>query len=285
MSTEEAERAGRLLLVATPIGNLQDLSERARAALAAADLVACEDTRRTGRLLQHLGLERRLLSLHEHNEQRRVEPLVERIEAGETVALVSDAGTPLVSDPGYLLVRACIEGELPVEAIPGPSAVTTALVASGLPPQPFTFLGFLPPKSGRRRRALLTWADQRHTLVWFESPHRIVASLADAAEVLGEERPAAIARELTKLHEEIVTAPLGELARRFGGDVRGEVVVVVGPSAAATSVADEEISLALGQLAADGATRRDASAAVAADLRVAKRRVYDLAVAMEWPTG
>jgi 16S rRNA (cytidine1402-2'-O)-methyltransferase len=222
--------AGRLVLVATPIGNLEDLSPRAARELGGADRVACEDTRHTGRLMHHLGLRRPLVSLHEHNERRRLPELLAALEAGETVALVSDAGTPLVSDPGYPLVRAAIEAGHRVEAVPGPSAILVALVASGLPPYPFTFAGFPPPKSGKRRSYYRGLAALGHTLVVFESPHRLLASLDDAIAELGEQRPAAVARELTKLHEEIVRGPLGALRAELGGrEPRGEYVLVFGP--------------------------------------------------------
>ena len=218
-----------LLVVATPIGNLDDLSPRARQALASADLVACEDTRRTGRLMAHTGDRRPLLSFHDHNERRRLPRLLEELEAGHTVALVSDAGTPLLSDPGYPLVREAIRRGHRVVAIPGPSAALAALVVSGLPPHPFTFLGVPPPKRGKRRTFFERFAGLDHTLVWFESPHRIVASLADALAVLGD-RPAAVGRELTKLHEEVVRGTLAEVLAELEGRaaVKGELVVVAG---------------------------------------------------------
>ncbi len=229
MSEEPQHGAGRLLVVATPIGNLGDLSERARQAFEEADLVACEDTRHTGRLLAHLGIKRPLVSLHEHNERQRLPRMLEELGAGRTVALVSDAGTPLVSDPGYVLVREAIRAGVRVEPIPGPSAALAALVASGLPPHPFTFCGFPPPKRGKRRSFYERFAGLGHTLVMFESPHRLLASLEDAVAVLGN-RPAAVARELTKLHEEIVRGPLEEVLATLAGrpSLKGELVVVVG---------------------------------------------------------
>lgn len=220
---------GKLLVVATPIGNLDDLSPRARGALAGADVVACEDTRRTGLLLSHLGIRKPMISLHEHNEQRRLPRLLEEIEGGRTVVLVSDAGTPLVSDPGFLLVREATRRDLPVSAIPGPSAVLAALAASGLPPQPFTFAGFPPPKRGKRRSFYRRFRDLGHTLVVFESPHRLLASLDDALEELGD-RPAVVARELTKIYEEQLRGSLSELRAVLGERERlkGEYVLVVG---------------------------------------------------------
>jgi 16S rRNA (cytidine1402-2'-O)-methyltransferase len=221
---------GKLIVVSTPIGNLADISERARLALETADLVACEDTRHSGRLMAHLGLKRPLVSLHEHNEKQRLTGLLERLERGETIALISDAGTPLVSDPGFLLVRAAADAGLRVEAVPGPSAVLAALAISGLPPQPFTFLGFPPPKAGKRRTFLRRYAGLEHTLVLYESPHRLLASLADMREELGD-RPAVVARELTKLHEEVLRGDLGEILEVLTARERlkGEFTVVLGP--------------------------------------------------------
>lgn len=220
--------SGTLSIVSTPIGNLEDLSRRAEQTLAEADVVACEDTRRTGRLLAHLGLKCRLVSLHEHNERRRLPALLASLERGERVALVSDAGTPLLSDPGYLLVREAIGRGIRVEPVPGPSAALAALVASGLPPYPCTFAGFPPPKRGGRRRFYRALAALPHTLIVFESPHRFLASLEDALAELGD-RDAAVARELTKLHEEILRGSLSELAARISErtKLRGELVLVV----------------------------------------------------------
>jgi len=219
---------GRLIVVATPIGNLDDLSPRARQALAEADLVLCEDTRHTGRLLSGLGLDRRLMSLHEHNERGRVAGLLEMLEQGATLALASDAGTPLISDPGYLLVRDAVAAGIAVEHRPGPSAVTTALVLSGLPPYPYTFAGFPPRKRGKRRRFYHRFAGLDHTLVLFESPHRLLASLDDAAIELGSRR-AAIARELTKLHEEVLRGRIVELREVLAGRpaLKGEFTLVI----------------------------------------------------------
>jgi 16S rRNA (cytidine1402-2'-O)-methyltransferase len=234
---------GRLLLVATPIGNLGDLSARATQALADADLVACEDTRHSGKLLAHLGLKKPLVSLHEQNERRRIPELVRALEAGRTIAVVSDAGTPLLSDPGYPLVRAALAAGARVEPIPGPSALLAALVASGLPPYPFTFAAFPPPKSGKRRTYYRRFAALGHTLVVYESPHRLVASLDDAVAVLGADRPAALARELTKLHEEIVRGTLAELAAGARDrKLLGEFVLVVGAGPAPELQVDEEES-------------------------------------------
>lgn len=221
--------AGKLLVVATPIGNLDDLSPRAQAAFEQADLIACEDTRHTGRLLAHLGIKKPLVSLHEHNERQRLPRLIADLEEGKVIALASDAGTPLLSDPGFLLVREAAARKLRIEPIPGAAAPLAALVVSGLPPYPFTFAGFPPPKSGKRRTFYKGWAALGHTLVFFESPHRLLPSLEDALAELGD-RPVAVARELTKLHEEVLRGPLSEVLEELRGRpaLKGEFVVVVG---------------------------------------------------------
>jgi 16S rRNA (cytidine1402-2'-O)-methyltransferase len=220
---------GRLLICATPIGNLEDVTLRVLRALGEADVVACEDTRRTRVLLdRHNVSAGRLQSLHEHNERARAVELAEWVRAGETVALVSDAGMPLISDPGYALVRECIALDLPIEVLPGPSAAPAALVLSGLPIDRWCYVGFLPRRRGQRERVL---AEARETLVAFESPHRLTATLQLLAEV-DPERPVAVCRELTKLHEEVVRGSAAELAERYSERaVRGEIVLVVGPAA------------------------------------------------------
>lgn len=219
---------GQLTIVATPIGNLSDLSKRALEEIQTADVVACEDTRHTGRMLTRLGIRRPLVSLHEHNERQRLPQLLERLSQGARVALVSDAGTPLLSDPGFLLVRAAIADGITVQTVPGPSAAIAALTVSGLPPYPFTFLGFPPRKSGKRRSFFRRHATLDHTLVVFESPHRLLATLEDLLEELGD-RPASIARELTKLHEEVLRGSLSELAAILADrSLKGEYVIVLG---------------------------------------------------------
>jgi 16S rRNA (cytidine1402-2'-O)-methyltransferase len=218
--------AGRLIVCPTPIGNLQDLSPRARQALGEADLVACEDTRRAGLLFERLDIPRpRLVSYHEGNEAERAVQLAQQIERGAKVTLISEAGTPVISDPGYRLMRACLERDLEVEVLPGPSAVITALVASGLPVDRWRFEGFLPRRAGELERVLRS----AETVVAFESPRRLPQSLAALA-ALAPNRPAAVCRELTKLHEEVARATLGELARRFRDDVKGEIVLVIAPA-------------------------------------------------------
>lgn len=220
---------GKLIVVATPIGNLEDLSSRTAQVLREVDLVACEDTRRTGRLLAHLGIKRPLVSLHEHNERQRLPRLIAAMQDGQRVALASDAGTPLLSDPGFVLVREAIREGIEIDAIPGPSAVIDALILSGLPPHPFTFAGFPPPKKGKRRRFFERFEALDHTLVFFESPHRLLASLDDLCEVLGN-RPVAIGRELTKLHQEILRGDLQEVRQQLSERpaLKGEFTLVVG---------------------------------------------------------
>lgn len=221
---------GELRVVATPIGNLGDLTNRAREALATAHVVAAEDTRHTAQLLRHLGLERPLVSLHEHNEASRVPALVARLQAGENIALVSDAGTPLLSDPGAGLVGAAVAAGVRVTPLPGASALLAALCVAGLPAERFAFEGFLPAKPLARRQALEALAGETRTLVFYEAPHRIVDTLAAAAAAFGADRQAAVARELTKLHETVYRGCLGELATlapREPNLARGEIVLLV----------------------------------------------------------
>lgn len=263
-------QSGVLYLVATPIGNMGDISARAREILAAAGVVAAEDTRHSGRLLRELGLERPLLSLHEHNEKARAVELVARLRAGESVALVSDAGTPLVSDPGYPLVRAAVEAGIVVVPVPGPCAAIAALSASGLPGERFCFEGFLPARAAARRQRLAELASEPRTLVLYEAPHRIAACLADLAAALGGERRACVAREITKLHETFYRASLGELAARARADAdlqRGEAVIVVegAPPQAGGAGLDEALAVLLKFLTPS------AAAAAAAELTGARR--------------
>ena len=235
---------GRLQVVATPIGNLADLSARAREALSSADVIAAEDTRRTRVLLRAIGIAKPLVSLHEHNESQRTPELLARLAAGETIALVSDAGTPLLSDPGLELVQRAARAGFEVHAIPGPSAITSALAVAGLPTDRFCFEGFLPSRERERRTALAALAHEPRTLVFFEAPHRILRTLADMAAEFGAERPAAVARELTKAHETIYRGTLRELLARAQGEEnfqRGEITVVVHGAAAATGGVDEQL--------------------------------------------
>jgi 16S rRNA (cytidine1402-2'-O)-methyltransferase len=250
--------AGRLVVCATPIGNLEDVTLRVLAALRDADVVACEDTRRTRVLLERYGVQATLVSYHEHNERERAAELVERMSAGAVVALVSDAGMPLVSDPGYVLVQGCVAAGLAVEVLPGPSAALAALVASALPSDAWRFAGFLP----RRRAALLEVLRSPETVVAFESPRRVAATLAALAE-LDPARPAAVCRELTKLHEEVVRGEAAELAARYAAaPPRGEVVLVIG-GAPPVEGADPEAVEAVRRLIAAGARPRTAASVVA----------------------
>ncbi len=265
-----------LYLVATPIGNLGDISERARLALRSADIVACEDTRVTGKLLNLLGLSAKLMPYHEHNAEAAGAVLIERLRHNGVVALVSDAGTPLVSDPGERLVAACIEAGIMVTAVPGASAVLTALQLSGLPSAPFLFAGFLPKGAAERRAAISRFASVPATLVFLESPNRICAGLADLALVLGD-RPAAVARELTKRHEEIRRGTLSALAAGYRGEnaPKGEIVLVVGPpGGTAIPLGDEAIDDRLRAEIDGGSGVKDAASLVAAQTGRPRREVY-----------
>lgn len=253
---------GSLVVCPTPIGNLDDITIRVREALVAADYIACEDTRRTGGLLEKLGIRPAppLVSNHEGNEAPRATELAQRIERGATVALVSDAGMPAISDPGFRLIRRCIERNLEVTVLPGPSVVPAALVASGLPTDRWRFEGFLPKRSGEMERVLRSG----ETVVAFESPRRIGESLAALASIAAD-RPAAVVRELSKVHEEVSRGTLGELARRFRGDVKGEIVLVIAPSTSEDHDQDVGFAVdALRHLVQSGARPRAAASVVAA---------------------
>jgi 16S rRNA (cytidine1402-2'-O)-methyltransferase len=267
-----------LLLVGTPIGNLGDLAPRAVDALARADAICCEDTRRTGRLLQHAGVARPpLVVVNDHSEPRAIAGVLRRLDRGEVVAVVTDAGMPGISDPGERLVRAALAAGHAIEVVPGPSAAVAALVASGLPTGRFAFEGFLPRKGAARRERLAQLAADERTTVLYEAPHRLARTLADLAAVCGPDRRLAVARELTKLHEEVWRGPLGAALDRFGAGAKGEVVLVIEPAVPAAAPADEALEAALRAHLAAGATPRDAAAAVAAELAVPKRRAYEVA--------
>jgi 16S rRNA (cytidine1402-2'-O)-methyltransferase len=253
---------GSLIVCPTPIGNLDDITIRVRDALVAADYVACEDTRRSGTLLERLGIRPAppLVSIHEGNETSRAVELSQRVERGERVALVSDAGMPAISDPGFRLIRRCIERNLEVTVLPGPSVVPVALVVSGLPTDRWRFEGFLPKRSGEMERVLRS----AETVVAFESPRRIGDSLAALA-AIAPDRPAAVCREMTKIHEEVARGTLAELARRYRGDVKGEIVLVIGPAAAEEHDQDVGFAVdALRHLVQSGARPRAAASVVAA---------------------
>jgi 16S rRNA (cytidine1402-2'-O)-methyltransferase len=253
--------SGRLVVCPTPIGNLEDVTLRVLSALREADLVACEDTRRTRTLLDRYGVSAKLVSYHEHNEEKRAAELVEKMRAGATVALVSDAGMPLVSDPGYVLVRSCVAAGLPVEVLPGPSAAIAALVASALPSDRWRFAGFLPRKRGELRRVL---SEPGGTLVAFEAPGRVPATLKVLAEI-DPERQVAVCRELTKIHEEVVRGSAAELAERYADKPpKGEVVLVIAPLPETPGgVVDQTALDALARLVEAGARPRAAATVVA----------------------
>ncbi len=271
-----------LVLVATPIGNLADISARALAALQAADLVLCEDTRTTARLLGHHGIAASTSPLHDHNEEGRIPALLGRLREGARVALVSDAGTPLLSDPGYRLVRAALAEGVPVSAVPGPNAALMALTLSGLPPQPFLFLGFPPPRQAARRAAFgqLRAAERAGlaaTLIWHEAPHRLAEMLADLREVFGD-RPAAVARELTKRFEEVRRGGVGALAAFYAESAaRGEITVVLGPAVAEAD--DEDLDGQLRRALAANSVK-DAAALVATATGLPRRTVYARALVL-----
>jgi 16S rRNA (cytidine1402-2'-O)-methyltransferase len=269
--------AGILFLVATPIGNLEDISLRAVRVLRESDLIAAEDTRHTAKLLHHYDIRRPTASLHEHNEQEKVPVLVGRLRDGARIALVTDAGTPAVSDPGYRLVRAAIDAGIRVEAIPGPSAVLAALVSSGLPTDSFVFAGFPPAKAAARRAWFEALEDERRTIVFFEAPHRIRETLEAALDALGD-REASLGRELTKLHEEVIRGPLSAVLGRLG-EPRGEFTVVVSgrpdiKPGTEEQVSDSQLLTEFGHLTENGWSRREAISELAERHRLRSRDVF-----------
>lgn len=272
---------GELGLVATPIGNLGDLTERAAAYLKEADCIACEDSRITIRLLQHLGIKKPLLSYHDHNADEMRPQLIERLQRGEKMALVSDAGTPLISDPGFKLVREAAALGLRVTALPGPSAPIMALILSGLPTDRFMFLGFLSAKSAARRTELEEVASVRASLILFETAPRLVTALEDLLAVLGD-RPAAVTRELTKMFEEVRRGTLAELVAHYreAGPPKGEIVLVVGPPLAAPATEGADLDDAL-RRALEKMRVKEAAEAVAAALNLPKRQVYQRALELK----
>ena len=266
--------SGILYLIATPIGNLEDITYRAARILSEVSAIACEDTRQSHKLLEHLGIRKPLLSCHEHNERARADEIAGRLVHGDSIALISDAGSPLVSDPGYRVVEAALEAGMTVVPIPGPSALITALMASGLATDAFYFGGFLPPKATQRRKVLESLAELDATLIFYESPHRILESLAEIADVLGERRTV-VARELTKLHEEFVRGTAAEIAATLAGrpSVKGEITLLI--AKADVQVEDTTpIPESVAQLLAAGVPRMDAMKAVARRRGVSKRDVY-----------
>jgi 16S rRNA (cytidine1402-2'-O)-methyltransferase len=266
---------GRLYVVATPIGNMEDITYRAVRVLGEADLIACEDTRHTRKLLDHYGIRKPTISYHEHNEVERSAELAERLRQGETIALVSDAGVPLISDPGYRLVRAALDLGIEVQPVPGPSAVLAALSGSGLPTDSFHFGGFLPAKAGARARALESMAGETATLVFYEAPHRILETL-EAIELLLGPRPVVVARELTKIHEEFVRGTAGQVRAALSARdaLKGEITLMIGKAAApppdSTSIED-----AVAGLERAGTSRMEAIKQVARQRGISKRVVYE----------
>jgi len=283
-ATRPVAGAGSLGLVATPIGNLGDISARALDWLRAADLIACEDSRVSGRLLQHFGIDKKLIAYHDHNAEEIRPVLLRHLAAGERVALISDAGTPLISDPGYKLVREAAAAGIKVTALPGPSAPLMALILSGLPTDRFLFAGFLPVKSAARRQVAAELAAVPASLIFFETAPRLAESLADLGAMLGD-RPAAVARELTKLYEEVRRGTLLELAAHYrdAGPPRGEIVLVVGPPAPETDIAfdlDAALRAALAKMSV-----KDAAALVAANSGLKRRQVYARALELAQQTS
>jgi 16S rRNA (cytidine1402-2'-O)-methyltransferase len=285
-SAEPAGRwpdAGGLVLVSTPIGNLGDMTFRAVEALRSADLILCEDTRTSARLLSQYGIATRTSPLHEHNEDASTPGLLDRLRAGGRIALISDAGTPLVSDPGYRLVRAAIAAGLPVQAVPGPNAAAMALTLSGLPPHPFLFMGFPPTRQGARRTALAKLRDAERaglsaTLIFYEAPHRLAETLADMSACFGD-RPAAIARELTKRFEEVRRDSLTALASHYATQqARGEITLVIGPAPEDSTTAEDLDTLLLASLRTH--SLREAVAVVAEATGLPRKRVYARALAL-----
>ena len=269
--------AGRIVLAATPIGNTGDASVRLVELLSTADIVAAEDTRRLHRLVQSLGVTvaGRVISYHEHNEASRTADLLEQVRAGSTLVMVTDAGMPSVSDPGFRLVEGAIAAGLPVTAVPGPSAVLTALALSGLPTDRFCFEGFLPRKAGERASRLADLAGERRTMVFFEAPHRLEAMLRALRERFGADRPIAVCRELTKTYEEVIRGTVGELLEwAENNEVRGEIAVVLGGAPEQPAGTPEDHVAAVNELVAQGIRLKEAVAAVADDARVSKRELY-----------
>ncbi len=270
---------GTLYLIATPIGNLEDITHRALRLLAEVAVIACEDTRHTKKLLNHYGINTRTISYHEHNERERSRELIERLKSGADVAVVSDAGTPGISDPGFRLARLAIDSGVPLVPVPGPSALISALVASGLPSDEFFFGGFLPARSGARRARLAELRPLPATLIFYEGPHRIAATLKDALEILGE-RQAVVARELTKMHEEIARGSLSELKARFSSpeNARGEMVLMIDrtvlPNESAGDQSDASVSALVTEFEANGLDHRAALKKAARELGLSRDEAY-----------
>ncbi len=276
--------AGTLFLVSTPIGNLEDITHRAVRLLGEVEIIACEDTRHTRKLLNHYGIKTRTISYHDHNERERAAELLKLIESGSDVAIVSDAGTPGISDPGFRLARLAIEGGVRVVPVPGASALITALVASGMPTDEFFFGGFLPARSGARRARLTELRSFPATLIFYEGPHRIAATLKDAYEILGE-REAVVARELTKMHEEVARGRLSELAEHFSSpeNARGEMVLIIDRTEIKSEAETDNSGLSIAELVAnlenEGLDHRAALKKAARELGLSRDEAYRRLVA------
>ena len=266
---------GTLYLVATPIGNLADITHRALQVLSDVQLIACEDTRHTHKLLNHYGINTKTISYHEHNEQQRATELIDRLKQGTSIAVVSDAGTPSISDPGFRLVRAAIENEIVVVPVPGPSALITALIAAGLPTDEFFFAGFLPSRTNARRARLTELQSIPGTLIFYEAPHRLAQTLADAYQILGE-REAVVARELTKLHEEIRRGLLSKLAADYTEktDIRGEIVVLIDRNVIDLPIKQSSVAALVDQFERDGMDHRAALKKAARELGLSRAEAY-----------
>ena len=275
--------AGKLYLVPTPIGNLGDVSRRARDTLEAVDLIAAEDTRVTVKLLNHLDVKKPMVSYHRHNCETAGPEILRRLEEGESCALVTDAGTPAISDPGEALVALCAARGVPVEALPGPCALTVALSVSGLPTARFTFEGFLPQNKKNRRAVLDGLAAEERTMVFYEAPHKLCATLEDLEAVFGPERPMAVCRELTKLHEEVLRLTIGEARAHFAvQEPRGEFVLVVGGRPPRQEAGDEEAAVARAEaLRQEGLPLKQAAAQAAEEFGVKRRSIYNRIVGKE----
>jgi len=277
--------SGTLYLVATPIGNLADITHRALQVLKDVDLIACEDTRHTNKLLNHYGITTKTISYHEHNEQQRAAQLIEQLKGGSHIAVVSDAGTPSISDPGFRIVRAAIENDIAVVPVPGPSALISALIAAGLPTDEFFFAGFLPSKPNARRARLTELRSVPGTLIFYEAPHRLAATLKDALDVLGE-RDAVVARELTKLHEEIRRGRLSKLAADYAdkNDIRGEIVVLIDRNVLG-AVHSESVSIAalVERFEQEGLDHRAALKKAARELGLSRAEAYRQLIVLKNP--
>jgi len=277
---------GTLYLVATPIGNLADITHRALRVLNDVDLIACEDTRHTHKLLNHYGIKTKTISYHEHNEQQRATELINRLKQGTSIAVVSDAGTPSISDPGFRLVRAAIENDIPIVPVPGPSALITALIAAGLPTDEFFFAGFLPARANARRARLTELQSVPGTLIFYEAPHRLAETLKDAYEILGE-RKAVVARELTKLHEEIKRGRLSELTADYTDekkDIRGEIVVLIDRNViGAATPKTVSVAALVDQFEQDGLDHRAALKKAARELGLSRAEAYRQLIVLKNP--